>query len=433
MEDKVTFPFPDGDNSYLDASTGFKIWNHTVSTKRGEEGNFVDPTPYYFSRTRLSGAIIAEARVTRETFTDYGGPPRWVVRGTFYSKQDFPLAMSYATSFSQSAAAMATRLRSNATRELLNQVKGELADFDTVTEVAELRDTVGFVKSTVRTLSEFVFYVWTRQPLRALKAIGISSPRKRDQRWVMRRINHWASQKGSVEDACSDIWLKYRYALMPTLYSGNDLLKALAGHAEDIIPTRSQATVPDREYSEVTDPRQTGSGCDFSRQIKRFYRLEMSVRAYGFWTGLKGLLDSIRGKRLLDYAQTSWELVPFSFVIDWFVDLSTYMDNCRTDAKLTWHKGAFSIKAVEVSAYAAGFMLVQNTATDRYSGGFLTEPRTSARYKTFYFAREPWASSPAEFLQLPDFDPNYNFRRFLDTTAFTLAAIKGRLKYRWYL
>lgn len=433
MDDKVTFPFPDGDFSRMDARTGFPIWEVTTSVKEGTEGNFVDPTPYFFARTRLSGAISAEALVCREEFTDWGGPPRWIVRGEFYSKQDFPMTVSTPTAFTQSTQQLVNVLKSAAARELLTAVGKELADFDTVTEVAEVRETVSFLRDTTRSLAEFVFYVWRRNPIKALRSLGIYSPRKRDQRWTMRRINHWASQGGTVEDACSDIWLKYRYAMMPTLYSGNDLLKALAGYSNDVIPTRSQASYPGREYQEETDPRRTASGCYFSRQIRRFYRLEASVRASGYWKGLRDVLDSIRGTRLLDYAQTAWELVPFSFVVDWFVDLSTYMDNQRTDARLVWSRGQFAIKAVEVSAYAADFQLVQNTSTDRYSGGFCQPPRTSVRYKTFYFKREPWSSSPSGYLNLPSYDPNYNFRRFLDTCAFTLKALKGRLKYRWYL
>lgn len=432
MDKRVHFPFPDSDLSYTEAGTGFTIWNRTDSIKVGMHGNFVDPTPYYFARSRLFGAVCAEAKVDQEYYTTYGGPG-WRPGGYAYSKWEYPLTWGSISSPSQEGLALLADLKSAATRELLNAVSGELTDFDLLTEIAEFEKTATFWKSSVRALSEFVFYVWRRKPLRALQALGIKTPRKRDQRWTMRRINHWASQKGSVEDACGDIWLKYRYAFLPTMYAGNDALKALAGFSDDVIPTRSQASFPGRKY--YLDSGSTTwhevNGNAFQYATKRENVWEASVRASGFWKGLKGLADAVRGTRLVDYAQTLWEVAPFSFVVDWFWDLSTYLDGCRTTSKVTWERGMFSYKMVWTEALTGYFMLPQDTQTTRWSGGFKGTPRTSAHRKTFYFAREPWESNPLEFVQLPSFDPAFNWRRMLDMGAFTLAAMKGRLKHRW--
>lgn len=424
---RMKFDDYDRNNSAIDPTSGVYLWDEQVTWKKRDHGNYVTPTPYSLTRTSVRGAVGGSTLVDMYYYRDFSGPG-WYYGGQYTGFWEYPFSPPTEEPPVE-VVDMFNRSKPIAALALLEQVGKELPDFDLLTEVAELKSTYSFFRDTVERLYRFGTAVYARKPLAALHALGIYSPSKKDLRWTKKRILRIARHNGTVQDACSDIWLKYRYALMPTLYSGNDALFALAGFQNDIIPSRSQVTIPDHGY--VVDPGadtvMTFPGDGVLGRVKRVNQFDTSTRVYGFWVGLKDIVSSIRGTRLLDFAQTAWELVPFSFVVDWFWNLSAYLSAQRIESRVTWAGCAYALKANWIQNVSAEFWVKPNTANRHYSGGFVGRKHTSLTSKTFFFKREP-ISSPANSLQFPDISVDMNWRRYLDAASFGCLALKGRLK-----
>lgn len=244
-------------------------------------------------------------------------------------------------------------------------------------------------------------------------------------------LNHYARKRGTVEDAASDIWMKYRYGFTPLLYSVDEAVRALCAYNQDTTVARAQVTMKDIAYLVDPDGYVAASKTGFKVKQHRVNKFDVSVRAYGYWSGLNNIVNSIRGHRLVDFVQTGWELVPFSFVVDWLWDISSYLDAQRVDSRIQWRRGALAIQSVWQESVATTFELRTSTADTRISGGPKGTPRTRFYRKAFFFKREVF-STPLEYLELPEFDLSWTWKRKVDMVCFSIMATKGRLSRTWH-
>ena len=425
------FPYPDATLNSVDSATKAVIYDQQKSYKKGAKGNFIDPTPYYFCRQRVVGTNCVRVKMDYQVYQAYANPSGWYPGG--YSDEKWvrtPSILEPLTNFSQSQQAMVDKLKPLVTQALYEQVGKELEDFDLLTEVAEVRQTASLLYDAAQRLTSFTIGVLKRKPKLILTALGVH-PSKRRRRTVRGILNHYARQRGRVEDAAGDIWLRYRYGFTPLIGSVNNAIRALSAYDRDKIVTRSQATIPDSSYVVDDEGYVATSYSGFKVYQRRVQKTDVSVRAYGFWTGLNGLVQSIRGTRLLDFVQTGWELVPLSFAVDWFYDLSAYFNSQRVDSKIEWLSGAFAIKVNWQEVVATRYDLRQSSPLQRVSGGFIGTPRTRFYRKSFAFKREPFAT-PSSYLALPSLDLSYTWKRKVDSVFLLMAQVKGRLARTWH-
>lgn len=114
-------------------------------------------------------------------------------------------------------------------------------------------------------------------------------------------------------------WLEYRYAIMPLAYSVKDIIK-LAKEKGDIYKT-------DRKWKEFTYT--TGERPGTSQKSLYFWtREEVHVRLSVVGRArfdpdelILRLFDQIG----LNPFKTAWELIPYSFVIDWFCNIGEWV------------------------------------------------------------------------------------------------------------
>lgn len=425
------FPYPDAVLNSVDSATGAVVYDQQQSYKKGAKGNFVDPTPYYFCRQRIVGANCVRVKMDYEIFQAYANPRGWYPGG--YSNEKWvrtPTILAPLSNFSQEQQAMVDKIKPHVTQALYEQVSKELDDYDLLTEVAEVRQTASLIHDAAQRLTSFTLGVLKRKPKLILSALGVK-PSKRRSRHVRGILNHYARQRGRVEDAAGDIWLRYRYGFTPLIGSVNDALRALSAYDRDKIVTRSQATMSDSSYIVDGEGFVATSYTGFKVYQRRVHKTDVSVRAYGFWTGLNGLVQSIRGTRLLDFVQTGWELIPFSFAVDWFYDLSAYLNSQRVDSRIQWLSGAYSIKVNWQEVVATRYDLRSSSPLQRVSGGIVGTPRTRFYRKSFTFKREPF-TTPSQFLALPSVDLSYTWKRKVDSVFLLMAQVKGRMARTWH-
>lgn len=162
-------------------------------------------------------------------------------------------------------------------------------------------------------------------------------------------------------------WLEARYGWRPLLYDLQDLSKAIDSLSEDKTLRNSERS--GHNETDVRSSQKNGS--------------------WGGGTYVYGYVDditvSIRGSVVADIlppafrfnaAVTAWELVPYSFVIDWAIDVGTYLEALSFLTIASDYKAAGGYK-VTVSRESYRYPTSWNTY---YSGSFNTTGTSSAEF-----------------------------------------------------
>lgn len=172
--------------------------------------------------------------------------------------------------------------------------------------VAEGGDTIRMLTKTVKTLGE-----------------AYSSFRKGRFKQAARTLNI-----GDVEKSLANNWLAYRLGWLPLIQDSAGLVEA---HRDQYSTARDNLFVVRAMKEDVTTSTfEIGNFLIGSGSWALSYRtLKQTARA-GMLLRITSKLDQFQASVGLssgDILSTAWELVPFSFVFDYFVDVGTWMGN----------------------------------------------------------------------------------------------------------
>lgn len=122
-----------------------------------------------------------------------------------------------------------------------------------------------------------------------------------------------------------ELWLWYRYFLLPAMLDAQDLLDAIKPQASiDRVQTGMPKTIVRKEGSIFAA---TLLGHAFPMEIP--WKQEFSYRAGGAIDIFKRTDPSEWGTSAVDVLRAGWEVIPFSFVFDWFVELGDFLTTLR--------------------------------------------------------------------------------------------------------
>lgn len=196
--------------------------------------------------------------------------------------------------------------------DVMGQVVNELgSSYDIMTDVVEFKQSLDLVNSLLRSAIN---------PVRTIAKL---------------------ISKGSLRNV-GDWWLQYRYGIMPIIYSIQDIVKTLE---ERNAVYRSVHKSAQLQIEPVIRESST-ERCFFET-------LQYSVSIKG--TGKERIggsnLTRLHSRVRANPFNTAWELVPFSFVVDWFVNVSDWINaqssslsNIGTDRHYCYSVKVSSIK-----------------------------------------------------------------------------------------
>lgn len=150
----------------------------------------------------------------------------------------------------------------------------------------------------------------------ALKNLGLS-PGQRKRRYMKKKLN-----SGDV----SGTWLAMQYGWLPTI---SDIFAA--AEAYEALTSKPRHT----KYSVSVVKSVSFNGSQSpSNYTCESYSTRTKVLSYR----LKEQLSEVRSLGLVDPASVLWENTPFSFVLDWFLPIGTYLEalNVIPHLKGTW-------------------------------------------------------------------------------------------------
>lgn len=255
-----------------------------------------------------------------------------------------------------------TRIKSVAQAAMGDQILRDRESWDVLVDLAELRETSSFLRETGESLVHIFQGIVSLSPRRVLKGFRIKPTRAnvRHVRQVFKRyqIRQGVADSNQVVRAASNLWLSYRYGLMPLIYSTDDA--AVAFSAMDTRYAKVyQVTIPDsgKHYSGTAGT--TKGRASISEETTCFYNISCRLRAV---VDYSEALSSRLGSNPWTPVITAYELITLSFVLDWFYDIGGWLERLRLlditgsiRGEQTIKEKAIGIKTMKITPYGYGY------------------------------------------------------------------------------
>lgn len=197
-------------------------------------------------------------------------------------------------------------------------------------------------------------------------------------------------------------WLEYQYGWAPLVGDIVTGFKAIADYRETptLFFSKAEINFEPKPYNNVVS---TDSSIG-TYIVKVWYSLKASEKAREIAKWNLGANPFL----------TAWELVPLSFVADWFIPIGDFLQQYSSDNGLHFVSGTESW-SVRYSA--------QLNSVQRFSAGTgWVDVNRQITEDTFYYQRKKLSSTP--FASYPPFDPGASFRRFLNGLALITVRTK---------
>lgn len=320
---------------------------------------------------------------------------------------------------------------------LLDKMRNEMVTWDILTEAAELKETVGSLRTAAKTLLRLGVAVRERD-VKSIAVILNLKTRQQNLRRYHRDIfgveTYEALDRRTpflVGDGLQNIWMNYRYSLMPIIYSMEDAMIALAGPqvAREYVFT-SQVTLTDSWSLTSKESGVPFFGpfysvlCDIITQSSA----TGSVRKKAYYRFTDSILDRLNPNTIISFVKTTWELVPYSWIADWALGFSDYLQRLELSSCLA----EVSVNVTYKNRSAVTETL-NNIRTDLPVGrrgdlSIIYAPGGSSSVAThFSFTRESGNVS------VPSYNPSevfFNWKRQLDSASLLWQKVASQSRVR---
>jgi hypothetical protein len=300
--------------------------------------------------------------------------------------------------------AQVSSLENEARAALLAKIKG--MSVNAAQAMAERKQTAKLVGDTAITIAKAVRAVRRGDVIGAAKALGVKRPRST-------RV----SRSSQVGDAAAQHWLALQYGWKPLLSDVYGAAEQLAKNSRNIQYQR--ASVLKSGVYEVstrvnTPPPSGWSGPDL--QVTRITE-KVDVRM-GCVFQQTSPVTTMKEIGLTNPALLAWELLPFSFVADWFLPIGGFLNNIDATLGLTFHSGYKTVFR-EVNGYSywtKGLVRNSGTVTE------FTQLNAQNTWKSISVRREPQVGFPAN--PLPSFKNPASVNHALNAIALLKQSFK---------
>lgn len=223
-------------------------------------------------------------------------------------------------------------------RALLNQSAGSAA-----VTLAEINKTASLIADTARTLASAYSYLRHGNLGGFATAVGITVPKRRIRAFYQRTHPPGGLTAAQIQQHAASAWLQYTYGWRPMindvytqaenlanyLYKNQGIVHEVIGKASEFKVARSeQLFAPGTwKHTKLVTTRE-------SARVTVRYKMSMDQSQFLNVFGLQNPM------------LIAWEVVPFSFVVDWFLPVGSFLESLTATAGLDFHSGAESQKTV---------------------------------------------------------------------------------------
>lgn len=291
--------------------------------------------------------------------------------------------------------------------------------FDVATTIAEGRETLSFLASTVdrayRTMSTFRSVAKARGvPWEKFRSMNAKQARREADRAFR---------------SAGNLWMEYRYALMPLIYTIQDGVRWFESRG-----VKFQSFKASEEVPVFTNPVRPLTGTYFEEEWSGTIKVTSHLKCK-YDEGLKSFEWATLG---LNPFATAWELIPYSFVADWIINIGDYIRACTsmdfsasslgcTTVRTSLRKKVYLVdKGTDSYTWSYPSNVCTSGRSDRTGSRVFTRDSRSALSDTTFdtINRTLFTTSDAELTA----SVNLNWKRMVDSIVLMHRPISGYLK-----
>lgn len=361
----------------VNGSTDTNTTYDGVSRYRYREKTWVN-TPDYRAR-RASGTLP----MNPFSYLDQQGALVPSVMSRSFKLYDVNRQIEWSTDFVYTPTLMGSVPKSLVSLASMRAVKqAEGAKVNAPVFLAELNKTSAMVASTARTLVYTYLALKKGQFDEAGKNLGMLIPKK--------QVVSWRREYGvAPKKAASNAWLQMQYGWVPLLSEVRNAVHALGDMTDApagrrlVFKGRASSDDKTSEVNRILFRKETGS-----YEIKGTIERNFAYSARCTWTAEANQADIPAKLGLLNPAEVIWELVPLSFVVDWFLPIGDYLSAFSTVASWDSKSCVIGEKVVQLD----GVFPTSRYPKDSQVSGFTANTQLVS-VKRYPVNRPPWSIS----------------------------------------
>lgn len=249
--------------------------------------------------------------------------------------------------------------------------------------LAEMDKTVGMIGRRVKQMARAISAVRKGKFNNAAKILGITTPKG------VGRTKHWSNN-----------FLEYQYGWTPLVLDVCDGARFLAEflRTQPILTTQARVELP---YAPVVTSRNYLASslenglADSARHWTLLRTTDTTVERHvvTFLWALDGpMMRELNNLGLLDQEVQLWERVPFSFVVDWFANIGSFLNARAARHSLHFIGGSYTRKkGVDREVTVTGYTQPYASGTSGVTKAF---SQNTGRYNGFVMRRELYEEIP---------------------------------------
>lgn len=207
--------------------------------------------------------------------------------------------------------------------------------------IGEGRKTIEMVYSNITAISGALVDVKRGDFRSAKRLLALAQPQRKN-------VTIWSANKADAKfksKTLANRWLELQYGWLPLLSDVNEGMKAIAVLSDP--PRLWKIKTGYNKPKETKTSTMSVSG----GTIKWAYKAQVKGR---MMHELVENLSVARSLGLMAPEAVAWEIMPWSFVIDWFIPIGTYLTNLNTVPKLTGVTTMTTFRSYYVSGIPQG-------------------------------------------------------------------------------